>query len=244
MPILGAIVVAIQLCFAYHALKSGHARWWLFVIMGFPVAGCVLYYFVEVFPASRESRRAGKAVRSIIKSFDPHKELRERAADVESCGSIANRVALARECIANAMYGEAATLYRSCLSGLHENDSHLRFGLAQALLLASEFVEAEKIARSLRETEQQFRPSEVRMVLAQALEGLHRFDEALVEFKLLAESYRGEEGRWRYGALLKRMGRGEEAREVFQRILRNAERMSRHHRDAQNEWLTLAKENI
>ncbi|HET6756908.1 MAG TPA: tetratricopeptide repeat protein [Burkholderiales bacterium] len=244
MPILGAICGAIQFCFAYHALKTGRPYYWVFIIIAFPIAGCVLYYFIEVFPTSRENRRAEKALRSLAKSFDPQKELRERAADVEACGSIANRVALARECIANAMYGEAAALYRSCLSGLHQNDSHLRFGLAQTLVLVGEFDEAEEIARSLRETEQTFRPGEVQMVLAQALEGLHRFDEALVEFKLLAESYPGEEGRWRYGALLKRLGRSEEAREVFQRMLRNAERMSRHHRDAQNKWLSLAKENL
>jgi len=39
MPILGAIVLFIQLCFAYHAYKTGRAQWWLFVIMGFPVMG-------------------------------------------------------------------------------------------------------------------------------------------------------------------------------------------------------------
>ena len=35
MPVLGGVVLVIQLCFAYHALKSGRAYWWLFVIMGF-----------------------------------------------------------------------------------------------------------------------------------------------------------------------------------------------------------------
>ena len=77
MPILGAVVLLIQLCFAYHALKTGRPYWWLFVIMGFPVIGCLLYYFVEVFPTSRESRKAEKAVQAIVKSFDPDKSLRE-----------------------------------------------------------------------------------------------------------------------------------------------------------------------
>ena len=39
MPILGAVALLIQLCFAYHALKTGRAYWWLFVIMAFPVVG-------------------------------------------------------------------------------------------------------------------------------------------------------------------------------------------------------------
>lgn len=83
MPLVGGVVLAIQLCFAYHALKTGRAYWWLFVIMGFPVMGCVLYYFVEVFPTSRESRSAEKAVRAIAKALDPDKELRAAVADVE-----------------------------------------------------------------------------------------------------------------------------------------------------------------
>jgi hypothetical protein len=136
MPVIGAVVLFIQLCFAYHALKTGRPYWWLFVIMAFPVAGCLMYYFVEVFPTSRESRSAEKAVRSIVKSFDPEKDLRARVADVEACGSVDNRAALARECTARGMHAEAAALYRSCLSGVHEMDPDLRFGLAGALLQA------------------------------------------------------------------------------------------------------------
>ena len=67
--------------------------------------------------------------------------------------------------------------------------------------------------------------------------------EALAEFRFLADNYAGEEGRFRYGALLKRMGQPEAARDVFQRMLRNAQRMPDHYRDAQREWLRLAREN-
>src|SRR5687768_12897571 len=129
MPILAGVTLLIQLCFAYHALKTGRASWWLFVIMGFPVIGCVLYYFVEVFPTSRESRKAEKAVRAIARALDPDKGLRERAADFEACGSVENRVLLARECSEQKMYAEAAALYRSCLAGVHADDPELRYGL-------------------------------------------------------------------------------------------------------------------
>jgi hypothetical protein len=81
-------------------------------------------------------------------------------------------------------------------------------------------------------------------VLAKALEGVNRLDEALAEFKVLADTYPGEEGRWRYGALLKRMGQGDAARNVFNGMLRNAQRMPDHYRDAQRQWLSLARENL
>ena len=244
MPILGAVVLLIQLCFAYHALKTGRAYWWLFVIMAFPVIGCLLYYFVEVFPNTRESLKAEKAVHAIVKSFDPDKSLREHVANLEDCGSVENRIALARSCMDRRMYREAASLYRSCLAGVHQSDPDIRFGLASALLGAVDFKGAHGMAQALRHSHASFRAPEVRLVEAKALEGLGRVEDALAEYSVLADTYAGEEGRWRYGALLQRMGRGAEAGDIFRRMLRNADRMPEHYREAQHEWLALARERV
>jgi hypothetical protein len=244
MPILGAVVLLIQLCFGYHALKTGRPYWWLFVIMAFPVVGCVLYYFVEVFPNTRESVKAEKAVQAIVKSFDPDKSLREHVANLEDCGSVDNRTALARSCIERGMHREAATLYRSCLTGMYAADPDIRFGLAGALLGAGELQEAHATAHALLASHASFRGPEVRMVAARALEGLGRLDDALAQYRVLSETYAGEEGRWRYGALLQRMGRNTEAGDIFSRMLRHAERMPDHYRDAQHEWLALAREPV
>lgn len=244
MPILAALVFVIQLCFAYHALKTGRPYWWLFVIMAFPVMGCLLYYFIEVFPTSRESRKAAHAMRAVSRALNPDRTLNERMADLEACGSVENRIALARTCLEHRKYYEAAALYRSCLSGIYEKDPEMRYGLANALELSSVHEEAIKVASQLRESHPAFRLNDVRLVLAKALEGVNRLDEALAEFKALAETYPGEEGRWRYGALLKRLGQGDAARTVFDGMLRNAQRMPDHYRDAQRQWLSLARENL
>ena len=241
MPILGAVVLVIQACFAYHALKTGRPYWWLFVIMGFPVMGCVLYYFIEVFPTSRESRKAEQAVRAITRSFDPDESLREKVANLEDCGSVDNRLALARACMDRALYRDAASLYRSCLSGVHEADPAIRHGLANALLGAEQFTEAQASAQALRQSHPSYRAAEVQLIAARALEGSGRLDEALAQYRVLADVYSGEEGRWRLGALLAHMGRADEANEVFRRMLRNSDRLPEHYREAQNQWLALAR---
>ena len=241
MPILGAVVLVIQLCFAYHALKTGRAWWWIGIIMAMPVAGCLLYYFIEVFPNTRESRKAEKAVQAMVKSFDPDKTLREKVANLEDCGSVENRIVLARSCMERRMYRDAAALYRSCLAGVYAQDPEIRLGLATALLGAQDFKEAHAVAAALRQSNAQFRAAETQLVEARALEGLGRFDEALAGYRVLADTYAGEEGRWRYGALLLRMGRVAEAGELFRRMVRNAERMPEHYREAQHEWLSLAR---
>ena len=244
MPILAALAFFIQICFAYHALKTGRPYWWLFVIMAFPVMGCVLYYFIEVFPATKESVSAEKAIRAFSKKLDPDKNLRERVADLEACGSVDNRIALARECIEHGMFADAITLYKSCLAGMYENDPDIRFGYANALELNSSFADAEAVAARLLQTHPKHHANEVRLIYAKALEGQGKLDQALPEFQRLADMYAGEEARWRYGALLKRMGKASEARDVLQAMLRRAERMPPHYRDAQDEWLKLARENL
>ena len=244
MPIIGAVVLLIQLCFAYHALKTARPWWWIGIIMGFPVAGCLLYYFIEVFPDTRESRKAEKAVQAIVKSFDPDKTLREKVANLEDCGSVENRIVLARSCMERGMFREAASLYKSCLAGVYAQDAEIRYGLASALLGGADFKEAHAVAAALRRSHAQFRAAETQLIEARALEGVGRFDEALAGYRVLADTYVGEEGRWRYGALLLRMGRVAEAGDLFQRMLRNAQRMPEHYREAQQEWLALAREQV
>jgi len=244
MPILGAVVLLIQLCFAYHALRTGRAYWWLFVIMGFPVIGCLLYYFVEVFPNTRESVKAEKAVHALVKSLDPDRSLRERVANLQDCGSVENRIALAGSCSERGMHAEAAALYGSCLAGIHREDREIRYRLAAALLGAHDFKGAHEVAVALQGSHARHRSEEVRLLAARALEGLGRFDEALGEYRVLADTYAGEEGRFRYAALLARMGKSTEAGEVFRRMLRNAERMPEHYREMQRDWLAAAREQL
>jgi hypothetical protein len=71
MPLLLALNVFIQLCFVVHAYRSGAPRYWVFVILAFPVAGCLAYYLFEVFPRSREAVGARRAARNLARAFDP-----------------------------------------------------------------------------------------------------------------------------------------------------------------------------
>jgi hypothetical protein len=244
MPLLGVIVLVIQVSFAYHALKSGRPYWWLFVIMGFPVMGCLLYYFIEVFPGTRGSRKVENSVRTMAKAFDSGKDLRQRIADVEICGSVGNKVALAQECVQQKMLAEAVTLIKDCLTGIYKDDAELRFALANTLLLKDDWAETKASAQWLIENHPSYRTHDVRLIYAKALEGLNELDGALREFETLSQIYPGEEGRWRYGSLLKRLGRFEAARQVFELMLRMAEHMPSHYREAQREWLSLARQSL
>lgn len=243
MPLVGAIVLLIQFCFAYHALKTGRPYWWMFIIMGFPVMGCVIYYFVEVFPGSPEERRAAKAARIIKRALEPDAELKKRAEEFERCGSVDNKLALAAECMAHQMYAEAIKLYESCLAGAYANDGSILFGLAKASLEARDWARAASALTRLRNEAPKTRPLEVRLLQARLLEGRGDNDAALAAYRELLPKFVGLEARYRYGRMLMRLGKAEAAIDMFNEVVKLARRYSSFHEEEER-WAEAAREAI
>jgi hypothetical protein len=57
MPIIGGLVILLQVTVMIHALRTGRPYYWVFIIMAFPVLGCVINFIVEMLPGSRQERR-------------------------------------------------------------------------------------------------------------------------------------------------------------------------------------------
>jgi hypothetical protein len=243
MPIVGAIVVLIQFCFAFHVLKSGRPYWWIFIIMAFPVMGCVIYYFVEVFPGSREHRRANKVARNLARVLKPDAELKKRAEELEVCGSVDNKIALAVECMSHQMYGEAIRLYESCLQGPYAADGTILFGLARAAAEARDWDRAGPALYRLKTDAPKVRPLDVRLLQARFLEARGETDAALAMFRELIPIFVGLEARYRYGDLLLRLGKHEAAMEMFSQVVRHAKRFSSAVEDEER-WASAAKQAI
>lgn len=243
MPILGAVVVLIQFCFAYHVFKTGRPYWWIFIIMAFPVMGCVIYYFVEVFPGSREERRASRAARALVRTLQPDADLKRRVEDLEVCGSVDNRLALAVECFNHQMYAEAIRLYESSLEGAYSRDGNILFGLARAAVEAHDWDKADRALERLRTDAPRTRPGEARLLEARLLEGRGRTDAALSAYRELIPVFVGLEARYRYGALLARLGRSDAATEMFNDVLRHAKRFESSIEEEER-WANAARQAI
>jgi len=241
MPLALALSVLIQVCFVVHACRSGAPRYWVLVILAFPVAGCLAYYFLEVFPRTREAATARRAARRLARSFDPHRELRARTDELEACGSVDNRVALAEECLASGLADEAVKLYRSTLAGAYEGDPHLRFGLARALVEHAAWDDAADAVARLRRDHPCHKPDETRLLHARVLEGCGETAAALAEYRELVPAYVGLEARCRYGQLLERLELRREARTVFDAAATQAKRIGAPV-EAEARWAKLARE--
>ncbi len=241
MPIVGAVVLLIQFCFALHALKSGRPYWWMFVIMAFPVMGCLAYYFIEVFPGSREHRKARKAARALSRALQPDAELKKRAEELGICGSLDNRMALAAECMGHRMFAEAARLYESCHAGAYASDGAILFGLARAAVEGGDWAKGAQAIARLKAAAPKQRPLEVRLLEARLHEGRGEYDAALALYREILPAFVGLEARYRYGRLLLRLGRRDAAMEIFEEVVRHARRFSSS-LEEEAQWAEAARE--
>jgi hypothetical protein len=211
--------------------------------MGFPVAGCIIYYFVEVFPGSREHRSANQAARKLAQVLQPDADLKKRVEELEICGSVDNKIALAAECMSQGMYPEAARLYEGCLNGVYASDGVILFGLAKALVEAGDWARAGAAIEQLNSKAPKLRAQEVRLLEARVLEGRGQDDAALSAYRQLIPGFVGLEARYRYGSFLLRQGRNDAAMEVFNDVVKYAKRFSSAIEEEER-WAAAAKRAI
>ena len=237
MRFLGILIFVIQFTFAFHAVKTGRGAKWVLIIMMAPVIGCILYYFIEVFPNSREDRALRKRVHDISRALNPDGELKRRTEEAAVNASVDNRAALADECLEKGMFDEAIRLYEGCLDGPHANDARILFACARAYFYNGDARHAEEILARLAKAHPKFRREETRLLQARVMEALGDDDGALAVYAELRDHYVGFEAKYRYGVLLKKLGRGPEAKELFAYITQHARRSAL---DSEREWVKLA----
>jgi len=242
MPLI-VLTFIIQCCFVYHVFKTGRPVWWAFVILSAPVIGCIVYYFVEVFPGSREHYAADRAGRHISRALNPDRELKRCLEAVDVTPTVENKVALAKEWLRHGQPHNAIALYREARTGPYANDPDLALGLATACLAANDFQEARRLGDELRTGHPKFREHEVALVRARALEALGEETAALDEYERLADAAVGLEAKIRHGQLLKRLGYAMHARNVFEQALVHAKRFKLKHEEEQA-WVSVAKKEL
>jgi hypothetical protein len=167
--------------------------------------------------------------------------LRARLDEARVCGSVDNRVALAEECLATGLAEEAVGLYRSTLAGAYEGDPHLRLGLVRALVEHGAWDDARDEVGHLRRDHPCHKPNDTRLLHARVLEGSGETESALTEYRELVPAFVGLEAQCRYGLLLERLGRRDEARAVFDAAATQARRTNSPI-EAEARWARLARD--
>jgi hypothetical protein len=239
MPIIGIAVLALDIFTIIHSVRHRRPSWWIICIIMFPFIGSVFYFLVEVLPGTREQRAVLKIGTDIVKSIAPDKELQRRAAEMEVCGSIANRVSFAAECTERGMFDEAIRVYRGAREGQYQNAPDLLLGLARALYFNGQVTEARVTLGELRNHHPDYYRQEVAILTARAADADDDRAAAIAELESVLSTSVGLEARYRYAEILWRDGQAGRAKTELERVIDHAKRFKVN--DTEREWAKLSR---
>ncbi len=242
------LVVALQVVCAVHVLRTKRDYWWLFAIFCFPGVGALVYFICEIYPHMRRHGVAGLVPGGAVSLRSDRKPSKRVLAQLEEdlsySETVDNRKKLADAYLRAGMAERAADTYRPCLEGLHKDDPGILWGFARAVFHTDAFADTLEVLDALDATGGRDYTAERQLLRARALEELGRTEAALAIYEPLAEAFSGEEARCRYGLLLQRSGRNEDALNAFRQTLARKRRSSGVYRSREREWFRLATRQI
>jgi hypothetical protein len=236
--------LAVQAGLIVHVIKTGRNTLWIWAIALLPPAGPLAYIVVELLPELFGGRSARRARVGMQRMIDPDRDLRRASAEVEISGNVDARRRLAEELIDRNQFDAAIGVYEGGLKGIFEHDPTLLLGLARAQFAKKDFIAAREALERLIRNNPDFKSADGHLLYARTLEAQEALDEAEREYAAVAPVYPGAEARLRYALLLKRRGKGDEARQILKDLLDGAKLGPAHYRRAQAEWLDRARREL
>jgi hypothetical protein len=244
VPLFASLILLLDVICVGHAVYKRQPALWYFVIVALPFVGATMYLMTELLPRARAHPATRKAAADLGRAVNPDKDVRAARAALDEMDSAENRKQLADALVEQGRHDEAREIYEGALTGAHEDDQALTMGLVRALFGLEDYAGVRARLDRLRKAWPDFQSPEAHMFYARALDSMGEMDRALVEYEALAGYYPGEEARYRYGMLLLRMGRVEEAEAQFQIVVQSVETGSRIYRKDQQVWYDMAKQQL
>ncbi len=241
---IGLLDIILLIVCVVHAIRTNRIFPWIYVLVFLQAIGCFIYIGMVIIPEFVQSRRARQFGARMREIADPHRGLREAHREVGLVGSVDAKRALAEQHFARGQYVEAVAIYKDALQGQFREDTALLYGLARAQFMTGDAPGAQASLDALQKADPSYSSGDAHLLYARALEAQGKDGEALEEYGKLVRYYAGEEARARYGLLLKKVGRTEEAKSMFAEVLRLLEGAPSRYRRAQKQWGEIARQNL
>ena len=237
MPLIGAVLLAINVALVVHTVKTGRFWPWAYVILMIPVAGAIAYVVVELVPEWLGTHKAQTARRRIGKALNPEKTYRALQDQVDIADTIANRDALAQECLSPRPKPNTRPSWRSCSATIPA----LRWAGRRPSSVSAGSRMPRRLSTICASAGPTISPRRGISFTPAPLEEDGRLEEAAEEYHALSGYYAGAEPRVRYGLLLRKLGRETEARAALTEVVRQMRRAPQFARKVQAEWIAMAE---
>ncbi|MDB5470250.1 MAG: hypothetical protein JWR84_1810 [Caulobacter sp.] len=237
-----SVVLAVLL--GIHAVRTGRDRYWLFILLAFPLLGSVVYAIVNILPDLMGHSTVRRMGADAVKTLNPEKDYREAQKLVEDAPTVANNLRLANAAFDLRRFDEAERLYAGAATGIHAEDATLLLGRAKALIELDRPAEALPILEQLGALGEAGRTPQAALTMGRAYHMLGRYAEADTAYEWAAGRLPGLEGMARYVAFLCENGRRAEAQDAMLEIDKRAKRTTAHFRREARFWRDYAYEAL
>lgn len=241
MPI-GLVIAVIDIALIVHAARTGRFSPWGFIILFLPGIGALAYVIVELLPEWFGSHKMRRTRQRLAGAMNPTRRYRQLRDELDLVDTIANRSALAEECVALGKYDEALAQYDAILANPLGEEPAFMLGKARAQFGRGDAEAAITTLDELKRLWPDYQSAEGHLLYAVALDKAGRGEEALANYADVGRYYPGAEPRVRQAQLLQRLGRADEARAIAAEVARSLSRAPSHVRRNQTQWLAAARQ--
>ncbi len=130
----GLLITILDVLLIVHAARTGRFMPWGFVILFLPGLGALVYVAFELAPEWFGSYGAQRARRSVAAALDPSRRYRALREELDVVDTVANRSALAEECLRIGRPQEALEHYEAILARPLGDEPAFLIGKARALV--------------------------------------------------------------------------------------------------------------
>ena len=234
------VSIAIQIICVLHCIRRGTQQRWIWLIVFVPYIGSIAYFFSEILPRrNTEDWQAGLG--SLFVS--PAARIRRLEQNCQLTNTFNNRVLLANAYMMAGRTEEAIELYSTSLTGAFSENEYVINRLIAAYFKTGQYPQLIGLVRKIYHTPG-FPRSEAHLFYARALELTGDLQGAEKEFKKMKGRFADFEARYQYGLFLQRAGRGDEAQDILEGIVKEEPHLSSRERRANYPWIQKSKEEL
>lgn len=220
-----APVLILQAFCLYHAYKNKSEQRWFWLILFFPLIGCLIYLY-DAFYSKKNLAGAAEVVKD---AFVSNYKIDKLEKEWKFSDNVATKTRLADAYAEAGRYKDAIKLYNSCLEGFMADDPVLQMKLLNAYFADEDFESTIKVGEQL-ESAADFKNSPEKVAYAWALHRAGHTELAEKTFEAMDKPFTNYQPRWQFCQFLSETDRIADLKEKVRTLVTEFNEMGSNER--------------